>query len=213
MRIAANLDVLFDDKPLLDRVLAARLAGFDGVELRHPTTVATISLAQTLERAALPLARLALEVGGEGFESALQQLLTDSAMLRPQQVGVVVDIRSATSESQLRRAAEAFAVLGIGVLCGGASGAGDAAGLLALVEQVNHPNCRVQLALTGEARDAATIEPFVGRIGYLVLDRPPVDGQGSALIEALRCVGYRGWLGVGCPVAEALLSRRSHRPA
>ncbi|TLX63578.1 hydroxypyruvate isomerase [Stutzerimonas nosocomialis] len=213
MRIAANLDVLFDDRPLLDRVLAARLAGFDGVELRHPAGVATISLAQALERAALPLARLVLEGGAQGFESALQQALTDSAMLRPQQVGVVVNARSAMDEAQLRGAAEAFAVLGIGVLCAGVSGERDAAGLLALVERVNHPNCRVQLDLSGEAEQVAAIESSAGRIGYLQLDRPPAEGGSPALLGALRSVGYRGWLGVGYRGAEAFLGGGSHRPA
>lgn len=212
MRIAANLDVLFDDRPLLDRVLAARLAGFDGVELRHPTGVATISLAQALERAALPLARLVLD-GALGFESALQQALTDSAMLRPQQVGVEVDARSAMAEAQLRGAAEAFAVLGIGVLCAGVSGERDAAGLLALVERVNHPNCRVQLDLSGEAEQVASIESSAGRIGYLQLDRPPAEGGSPALLGALRSAGYRGWLGVGYRGAEAFLGGGSHRPA
>ncbi|MBA1272377.1 hydroxypyruvate isomerase [Stutzerimonas azotifigens] len=215
MKIAANLDVLFGDRPLPERVLAARLVGFDGVELRHPLSVATISLAQALERAALPLARLAVDVAVDGFESALQRALTDSAMLRPQQISVEVEaLSAATAEAQLRRAAEAFALLGIGVLCRDDSAQPSGfAGLLALVEQVDHPNCRVQLDLSGEPEDRAAIELLSGCIGYLQLCRLPTGEKGTALLDALRSADYQGWLGLGYRGAEALLASGSHRPA
>lgn len=36
MKIAANLSLLFGELPLAERVLAARVAGFDGVEIQFP---------------------------------------------------------------------------------------------------------------------------------------------------------------------------------
>ena len=37
MKIAANLSLLFTELPLIERILAARVAGFDGVEIQFPT--------------------------------------------------------------------------------------------------------------------------------------------------------------------------------
>ena len=55
MKIAANLSLLFTELPLIERILAARVAGFDGVEIQFPYEVPAIRLKDQLERAGLPL--------------------------------------------------------------------------------------------------------------------------------------------------------------
>lgn len=141
MKIAANLSLLFTERPLLERVRAAAVAGFDGVEIQFPYDIPAIQLAEALQRAGLPLVLINLPaadlmVGGPGlaavpvrqeqFELALQQALTYAAMVRPQRVNVLAGRLAAgvTAEhaweclvGNLRATAQAFSALGIPVLC------------------------------------------------------------------------------------------------
>ena len=55
MQIGANLSLLFTEVPLCERVRAARVAGFDGVEIQFPYELPAISLREALDRAGLPL--------------------------------------------------------------------------------------------------------------------------------------------------------------
>ena len=51
VKIAANLSLLFTELPLIERILAARVAGFDGVEIQFPYEVPAIRLKDQLESA------------------------------------------------------------------------------------------------------------------------------------------------------------------
>ena len=51
MKIAANLSMLFNERPLAERIMAARVAGFDGVEIQFPYELPAIQLKELLERA------------------------------------------------------------------------------------------------------------------------------------------------------------------
>lgn len=141
MKIAANLSLLFVDRPLQERVLAARMAGFDGVEIQFPYELAAIRLKEALEVAGVPLVLFNLPAadllhGGPGlaavpgrqaaFDSALQEALTYAAMSRPLNVnvlpgrladGISREQALTTLTANLRTAAEAFSLLGIRVLC------------------------------------------------------------------------------------------------
>jgi len=141
MKIAANLSLLFTELPLLQRVRAARMAGFDGVEIQFPYEVPAIQLAEELQRAGLPLVLMNipagdLMAGGAGlacvparqaeFDAALQEALTYAAMLRPLKVNVLAGRLETGADAaaaweclagNLRSTAEAFSILGIEVLC------------------------------------------------------------------------------------------------
>lgn len=141
MKIAANLSLMFTELPLLERVRAARVAGFDGVEIQFPYEVPAIQLAEAVQRAGLPLVLINLPAadlmsGGAGlasvparqagFEAALQEALTYAAMVRPLKVNVLAGrLAEGVTAPQawdclavnLRSAAQAFSALGIGVLC------------------------------------------------------------------------------------------------
>ncbi|MCW3150080.1 TIM barrel protein [Stutzerimonas stutzeri] len=141
MRIAANLSLLFTELPLAERILAARTAGFDGVEIQFPYELPAIRLKELLERAGLPLVLINLPAGdlmqgGPGlaavpqrqaeFEAALQEALSYALMVRPSFVNVLpgrlgegVEREEAleTLEHNLWMAADAFDLLGIRVLC------------------------------------------------------------------------------------------------
>ena len=237
MKIAANLSMLFTELPLAERVLAARVAGFDGVEIQFPYELPAIRLKELLERAGLPLVLINLPAGdlmqgGAGlaavparqaeFDAALQEALTYAAMTRPLAVNVLpgrlaegVDRQQAldTLTANLRKTAEAFAPLGIRVLCEAINPL-DMPGflvntpeqLLALLDAVRHPNCLAQLDLYHMARQQLGIEAGIrllaGRIGHVQFaDNPGRGAPGSgeldfpALLGALRDSGYAGWLG------------------
>ncbi len=236
MKIAANLSLLFTEKPLAERVLAARVAGFDGVEIQFPYELPAIVLKEALERAGLPLVLINLPAGdlmsgGPGvaavpqhqaaFDVALEEALTYAAMTRPAQInvlpgrladGVARETALATLAGNLRKAADAFAVLGIGVRCEAINPL-DMPGflintpqqLIELLDAVNHPNLKAQLDLYHMARQGldvpACIRQLGPRIGHVQFaDYPGRGAPGSgeldfaACLAALREVGYPGWL-------------------
>lgn len=141
MKIAANLSMLFGELPLAERVMAAKVAGFDGVEIQFPYELPAIRLKELLERADLPLVLINLPAGDlmqggaglaavperqEEFDAALRDALTYAAMTRPLCVNVLPgrlakglsrEQALATLAGNLRKSAEAFSLLGIRVLC------------------------------------------------------------------------------------------------
>nr|WP_298140863.1 TIM barrel protein [uncultured Pseudomonas sp.] len=140
MKMAANLSMLFTELPLVERVVAAAAAGFDGVEIQFPYELPAIRLKEALAAAGMPLVLINLPAGdlmsgGAGlaavlarqgeFDAALQEALTYAAMVRPACVNVLPgrlaeglerEQALATLAANLDKAASAFAVLGIRVL-------------------------------------------------------------------------------------------------
>lgn len=140
MKIAANLSLLFNELPLVERVVAAAAAGFDGVEIQFPYELPAIRLKEALEAAGMPLRLINLPAGdlmngGPGlaavparqteFEAALQQALSYAAMVRPALVNVLPGRLAEGVEPEqtlvclvdnLRKTAEAFQLLGIAVV-------------------------------------------------------------------------------------------------
>ncbi|MGE4407260.1 hydroxypyruvate isomerase family protein [Pseudomonas sp.] len=237
MKIAANLSLLFSELPLAERILAARTAGFDGVEIQFPYELPASRLKELLERAGLPLVLINLPAGDlmqggpglaavpqrqEAFDAALQEALTYALMVRPACVnvlpgrlaeGIEREEALATLERNLWKAAEAFEMLGIRVLCEAINPldmpgflVSSAAELAALLKRVDHPNCLAQLDFYHMARQGldipACIERLAGRIGHVQFADCPGRGEpGSgevdfaAALQALQASGYQGWLG------------------
>ena len=237
MKIAANLSLLFSELPLLGRIQAAAAAGFAGVEIQFPYEVPALQLKEALARAGLPLRLINLPAGdlmagGPGlaavparqaeFDAALQQALTYAAMTRPTYVNVLAGrLAAGVSREQalaclianLSKTAEAFAVLGIGVLCEAINPL-DMPGFLInspeqldeLLRAVAQPNLQAQFDLYHMARQgvdiAAGIALLAGRIGHVQFaDCPGRSEPGTGtldfapLLAALRETGYDGWLG------------------
>ncbi len=141
MKIAANLSMLFSELPLAERIMAARVAGFEGVEIQFPYELPAIRLKELLERAGVPLVLMNLPAGDfmhggpglaavparqEAFDAALQEALSYAAMVRPRHVnvlpgrladGVAREQALETLAGNLRTSAEAFGLLGIRVVC------------------------------------------------------------------------------------------------
>ncbi len=141
MDIVANLSMLFTELPLLQRVRAAKAAGFSGVEIQFPYAVPALQLKEELERCALPLLLINLPAGdlmqgGNGlacdpqaspqFAEALDEALSYALMVRPRMVNVLAGRLAegvsrgralATLAANLREAAQAFDRLQIKVVC------------------------------------------------------------------------------------------------
>ncbi|WP_375737961.1 hydroxypyruvate isomerase family protein [Pseudomonas boanensis] len=250
MKIAANLSMLFTDRPLIERVIAARVAGFDGVEIQFPYELPAIRLKEVLEAAGLPLLLINLPAGDlmsggpglaavperqEEFDVGLEQALSYAAMTRPRFVNVLAgrladgvprDQAMACLVNNLRKVAEAFAVLRIGVLCEAINPL-DMPGFLIstpeqlsdLLHRVDHPNLQAQYDLYHMARQgvdlAAGARLLAGRIGHVQFADCPGRGEPgtgtldfASAIRALRDNGYEGWLGAEykptAPTAETL---------
>ena len=234
--LAANLSLLFPELPLIERVAAARQAGFDGVEIQFPYDTSAEQLASALAAAELPLVLINLPAGdfvqgGPGlaavparqddFDAALAQALRYAAEVRPQRVnvlpgrladGVARASALACLVANLRRAADAFAELGIGVCCEAINRldvegflVSGSAELAELVAKVDHPNCSAQLDLYHMARMGealpASVAALAGRIGHVQFADVPgrgAPGSGemdfSSALNALRQADYEGWL-------------------
>ncbi len=237
MKIAANISLLFSELPLLARIQAAAVAGFAGVEIQFPYELPAIQLKEALTRAGLPLRLINLPAGdlmsgGPGlaavparqaeFDAALQEALSYAAMVRPACVNVLPGLLAegvsreqalACLLNNLRQAAEAFAVLGIQVLCEAINPLDMPGFLLNTPQQldevlraVNHPNLLAQFDVYHMARQGldipAGLQLLAGRIGHVQFADCPGRGEPgtgqldfTALLQALQASGYSGWLG------------------
>ena len=247
--IAANLSMLFAEMPLPERFMAAAEAGFDGVEIQFPYELPAQALRQALDHCGLPLVLMNLPAadlmqGGPGlggvpnrvaeFEQALQQALRYAEVLQPLRVnllpgrlaeGVPREQALECLAGRLRQTAEAFAGLGIGVVCE-AINRYDMPGFLVagsqeldqLLQRVGDARVQAQLDLYHMARLGErlpdSIARLAGRIGHVQFADCPGRGEpGSGSLDfagacaALRAAGYQGWL-----AAEYRPSGPAHSP-
>ncbi|WXL27246.1 TIM barrel protein [Ectopseudomonas mendocina] len=236
MKIAANISMLFTELPLADRIVAAAAAGFDGVEIQFPYELPAIRLKELLGMADMPLCLINLPAGdllegGPGlaavpsrhaeFDAALEEALSYAAMVRPSLVNILPGrLAKGVSRDQafeclvnnLRKAADAFEVLGIGVVTEAINPL-DMPGFLIntpehldeLLNSVIHPNVKAQYDLYHMARQgldiAAGIRLLAGRIGHVQFaDCPGRGAPGSgridfqAALSMLFSTGYQNWL-------------------
>jgi hydroxypyruvate isomerase len=245
MKIAANLSLLFTELPLIERVVAAAAAGFDGVEIQFPYELPAIRLQEALDAAGMPLRLINLPAGdlmsgGAGlaavparqaeFDAALQDALSYAAMVRPALVNVLPGclVEGLEREQALdcltanvRKTAEAFQLLGIGVVVEAINPL-DMPGFLintpaqldTLLQRVDHANLSAQYDLYHMARQhldlQAGIALLAGRIGHVQFADYPGRGalgtgelQFAPLLTALRDSGYQGWLAAEYRPGEA----------
>ena len=138
-RFSANISMMFTERPVLDRMAAARDAGFGAVEIQFPYEVALDTFAGALERSGLPLAVMNFPVGDlleggpglaamPGREAAFQAGVVEARryaeVLKPRNVNVItgwppptlarVDC-IATLVANLRHGAAVMSEIGVGV--------------------------------------------------------------------------------------------------
>lgn len=245
MKIAANLSLLFSELPLVERVVAAAAAGFDGVEIQFPYELPAIRLKEALDAAGMPLRLINLPAGdlmngGAGlaavparqaeFDAALQETLSYAAMVRPALVNVLPGRLAEGLEpeqaqtcliSNLRKTAEAFQLLGIGVVVEAINPL-DMPGFLintpeqldALLEAVAHSNLAAQYDFYHMARQGLDVQAgltlLAGRIGHVQFaDYPGRGAPGSGQVQfvplllTLHETAYQGWLAAEYRPGEA----------
>ena len=235
-KLAANLSLLFAPLPMLERIRAAAKAGFDGVEIQFPYDVPAAQLQAELSRYDMTMVLFNLPAGdlmqgGSGlagvpgreaeFAQGLTLALDYAQVLRPEKVNVLpgklaanVDPVAAlnTLVTNLRLAAEAFAPLGIGVVCEAINRldmpgflVSNSVELAELIARVDHPNLAAQLDFYHMARMGEYLPDSVlrlaGNIGHVQFaDVPGRGAPGSgeldfaAALAALENAGYGGWL-------------------
>ena len=234
--LAANLSMLFTAEPLSRRVVAATQAGFAGVEIQFPYDCPASELEQALQRSQIPLVLINLPAadllqGGPGlasvpsrrpdFARALEQALAYAERVRPQRVNVLPGRFEQGLEpavaldclaDNLMAAANAFAQLGMGVVCE-AINRHDMPGfvlatadeLASMLSRVAHPNLSAQLDFYHMQRMGIALPDAVaalaGRIGHVQFaDQPGRGAPGSGQVDfaagfgALEQAGYQGWL-------------------
>ena len=133
MQVIANLSLLFTELPLLQRIGAARQAGFAGVEIQFPYAVSAYQLRDELLAQQMPLYLINLPAGdlmegGAGlacqpdmrseFSQALESALEYALIAKPKMVNVLAgrllpgqsfDAAMVCLAANLRDAARAFA--------------------------------------------------------------------------------------------------------
>jgi len=235
--LSANLSMLFTALPVLERIEAATQAGFGGVEIQFPYTTPATQLHNALQRTRMPLVLFNLPAGdlldgGAGlagvpgreqeFARGLDQALAYAAIARPQRVnvlpgrlvdGVSRETALSTLHSNLVLAADAFASVGVEVVCEAINRIDMPGFLLAtgaelaqMIERVGHPNLTAQLDFYHMQRMGESlpqvIERLQGLIGHVQFaDSPARGAPGSGVINfaeafaALDRSGYTGWIG------------------
>ena len=141
MQLVANVSMLFTELPLLQRLQAAKAAGFDAVEMQFPYEVSPLLLKQELERCALELVLINLPAGDlmdgglglacrverqQEFQQALEQAVNYALIVQPKLVNVLAGRIQAEEErdaaeqqlvENLKLAVSAFNPLQIKVVC------------------------------------------------------------------------------------------------
>lgn len=141
MQVIANLSLLFTELPLLERIAAARKAGFAGVEIQFPYEVSALQLRDELAAQQMPLQLINLPAGdlmqgGAGlacqpqmrseFAQALETALEYALIAKPARINVLAgrllpgqsaDTAFSCLAANLRDAARAFAKLHVLVTC------------------------------------------------------------------------------------------------
>lgn len=137
LRFTANLSLLFNELPLLQRFEAAKQQGFDAVEIQFPYELPAEEIQAALQENGLKLVLFNVDAdtllqGGEGlaavpekqeqFKAAVAQALDYAALLKPDVINVLAgcclnlqrlaEYRQ-TFLTNLRYAADAFAGIGV----------------------------------------------------------------------------------------------------
>lgn len=141
MQVIANLSMLFTELPLLERISAAKQAGFAGVEIQFPYEVSAVALKRELDEQQMPLHLINLPAGDlmEGglglacqakksteFAEALDTALEYTAIAKPKMVNVLAGRLAEGQEwneafsvlaANVRNTAQAFSRVHTKVLC------------------------------------------------------------------------------------------------
>jgi hydroxypyruvate isomerase len=236
-KFSANISMLFTDRPLLERLAAAAACGFDGVEVQFPYDEPAEKLSHAAGKARMPIALFNvpagdLRSGGPGlaaipgreaeFAAALDQAVAYARALKPAKVNVLAgrppaDLPRARClealAANLRRAAEAMAPIGVGVVTEAINTIETPSFLISTshdaidaIDRAAHPGLAIQYDVYHmqqmEGAVVETISRLAPRIGHIQFADVPgrhEPGTGAldfpAIFAAIDRSGYCGWVG------------------
>jgi hydroxypyruvate isomerase len=232
MKLAANISLLYTELPMLERIAAAARDGFEGVEVLFPYDVEPAVLRQGLDDAGLPLVLINTPLGAAGalglaavagaeplFREALQRALDVASATACPSIHVMAGRPTeagwqGTLIDNLRWAATLASERGI-VLTLEPLNHLDMPGyayqrpaqVVALLQQIDQPNVRLQFDLFHVAREGldavqelAAFSPWIHHVQ--IADAPDRTQPDLAKPEvrrpltALVALPYTGWLGL-----------------
>lgn len=231
LRLAADLDVMWPDLPVLDRIEAAGAAGFEGIALSAPYDMPAKELQRAALRAGVTLVRIATpppnytggdrgfaaRVGGAArFEHDLRRATRYCTVLQVPMLQVLAgDGQSVEAKDALRSnlaqaagTAPSWMQLVIGSEPGESAALADTDACIALLEAIDTRRLAAQLPCAldsaSQARVSQVIQTFGPRIAALTLVTEPQAGsalQLDAFADAVQAAGFKGWL-IACYPAQ-----------
>jgi len=215
LRFAANLSLLFNEYPPLERFAAARKAGFSAVEIQFPYSLGLEAVADALTREQQQL--ILINIPAEGLSLALEW----AHSLKIPRLNFLAGISPPGHDehlvqhimvSNLKRAAERCHAAGVELLIE-AINTRDVPGfrlhhsrqVVDLIKQLDLPNTRLQYDLYHmqimEGNLISTLELLKPHIGHIqIADVPGRHEPGSGeinfsnLFKAIEAMGYSGYI-------------------
>lgn len=227
-RLAANLGLLWTDLPLVEAIAAAGRNGFAAVELHHPGETSPQAVAEACRKAGVALLGINLPTGTAALPAAQDQFDADFAALLAWGIAAGArslhlltgmppagerDAAAACLIANVRRAAEAAAPHGIGILLEPLN-RHDRPGYFyhqpeeaaRIIEAVGRANVAMQFDAYHVAREG--LDPisqfrrwreFIGHVQIAGVPARDEPGSGSydyaAFLSALDTEGYASWIG------------------
>lgn len=235
-KFAANLTMLYQEYPLLERIERAANAGFRGVEILYPYGEDIDAIKSTLDSRGVELVLFNIPAGNvaagdrgfsndprrvEEYRAAVELALSVQQVLPAPRFNSIVGRRLPdipiseqfeTVKANLGWAAEACERQGV-TLCVEPLNAIDTPDflvptsmqMLALIEEIGHPNLRLQYDFYHQQRMKGNLIAFfadhIGQIGHVqIADSPDRHEPGTGEInydyvfDQIDALGYDGWV-------------------
>ena len=235
-KFAANLNMLYQEYPLLERIERAGNAGFTGVEILYPYGEDVEAIKATLDSRGVELVLFNVPAGNvaagdRGFANdprrvdeyraavdlalAVQKILPAprfNSIVGRRLSDIPISVQFETVRENLGYAATATEKQGV-TLCLEPLNAKDtpdflvptSTQMLALIEEVGHPNLRLQYDFYHQQRMEGNLIAFfadhIGQIGHIqIADSPDRHEPGTGEInfdyvfDQIDALGYDGWV-------------------
>ncbi len=235
-KFAANLNMLYQEYPLLERIERAADAGFTGVEILYPYGEDLDAIKSTLDNRGVALVLFNVPAGNvaagdrgfandprrvDEYRAAVDLALSVQKILPAPRFNSIVGRRLSdipissqfeTVKANLTYAATATETQGV-TLCLEPLNAKDtpdflvptSTQMLALIEEIGHPNLRLQYDFYHQQRMEGNLIAFfadhIGQIGHIqIADSPDRHEPGTGEInfdyvfDQIDALGYEGWV-------------------
>lgn len=235
-KFAANLNMLYQEYPLLERIPRAADAGFRGVEILYPYTEDIEAIREALAANDLTLVLFNLPAGNvaagdrgfandprrtEEYRGGVRRALEIqrslpaprfNSLVGRRLADVPIEEQFATLRENIRFAAELTQAQGVTLLLEPLNAIDTpdflvptSSAMLALIDEIGHPNVRLQYDVYHHQRMEGNLLAFFGqhldRIGHVqIADSPDRHEPGTGeiaydvVLQRIDDLGYDGWV-------------------